>query len=80
MQHVVPIRRERVLPAVPAETAEDGPVDGRMLHRRPRADEWLGCGWSPLPVSGRPRVPFPDDPAMRVYPETVYRWITRNLR
>lgn len=24
----VPVRRERVLPAVPAETAEDGPVDG----------------------------------------------------
>ena len=36
-RHVVPVRRERVLPAVPAETAEDGPVDGRMLHRRPRA-------------------------------------------
>ena len=33
----VPVRRERVLPAVPAETAEDGPVDGRILHRRPRA-------------------------------------------
>ena len=33
----VPVRRERVLSAVPAETAEDGPVDGRMLHRRPRA-------------------------------------------
>ena len=36
-QHVVPVQRERVLTAVPAETAEDGPVDGRMLHRRPRA-------------------------------------------
>ena len=36
-QHVAPVRRERVLPAVPAETAEDGPVDGRILHRRPRA-------------------------------------------
>lgn len=35
-QHVVPVQRERVLPAVPAETAEDGPVDGRILHRRPR--------------------------------------------
>ena len=31
------VQRERVLPAVPAETAEDGPVDGRILHRRPRA-------------------------------------------
>ena len=37
----VPVRRERVLPAVPAETAEDGPVDGRMLHRRPRAAQGL---------------------------------------
>ena len=33
-QHVVPVQRERVLPA---ETAEDGPVDGQILHRRPRA-------------------------------------------
>ena len=33
----VPVRRERVLPAVPAETAEEGPEDRRMLHRRPRA-------------------------------------------
>ena len=33
----VPVQRERVLPAVPAETAEDGPVDGPLLHRRPRA-------------------------------------------
>ena len=37
--------------------------------------EWLGRGWSPPPVSGRPRVLFPDDSAMRVCPETVYRWI-----
>ena len=35
-QHVVPVQRERVLTAVPAEASEDGPVDGRMLHRRPR--------------------------------------------
>ena len=25
------------LPAVPAEASEDGPVDGPLLHRRPRA-------------------------------------------
>lgn len=36
-------QRERVLTAVPAETAEDGPVDGRILHRRPR------------PAQGRPQ-------------------------
>ena len=35
-QHVVPVQRERVLTAIPAETAEDGPVDGPLLHRRPR--------------------------------------------
>ena len=34
-RHVVPVQRERFLTAVPAETAEDGPVDGRMLHRPP---------------------------------------------
>lgn len=37
--------------------------------------EKLGCGWSPPPVSGRLRVLFPGDDAMRVCPETVYRWI-----
>ena len=42
-QHVVPVQRERVLTAVPAETAEDGPVDGQILHRRPR------------PAQGRPQ-------------------------
>ena len=42
-QHVVPVQRERVLTAVPAETAEDGPVDGQILHRQPR------------PAQGRPQ-------------------------
>ncbi len=37
--------------------------------------EWLGRGWSPLPVGGGLRVLFPDDSAMRVCPETVCRWI-----
>ncbi|VWQ34827.1 hypothetical protein BIFLH23_00879 [Bifidobacterium longum subsp. infantis] len=35
-----PVQRERVLTAVPAEASEaseDGPVDGPLLHRRPRA-------------------------------------------
>lgn len=40
-----------------------------------RVAEWPGRGWSPPPVGGRPRVPFPDDPAMRVCPESVCRWI-----
>ena len=37
--------------------------------------EWLGCGWSPLPVGGGLRVLFPDDPTMRVCPQTVCRWV-----
>ena len=37
--------------------------------------EWPGCGWSPLLISGRLRVLFPGDSAMRVCPQTVYRWI-----
>lgn len=42
--------------------------------------EWLGRGWSLLPVSGRLRVLFPDDSAMRVCPETVCRWIHADRR
>ena len=40
-----------------------------------RVAEWLGRGWSPLLIGGGPRVLFPDDSAMRVCPQTVYRWI-----
>ena len=49
----------------------------RLSHDRLWAwvAEKLGCGWSPPPVSGRLRVLFPGDDAMRVCPETVYRWI-----
>ena len=49
----------------------------RLSCERPwaRAAEWPGRGWSPPPVGGRPRVPFPDDPTMRVRPESVCRWI-----
>ena len=54
----VPVRRERVLSAVPAETAEDGPVDGRMLHRRPRAAQGRPqarqAAQAPLPVMRTP--------------------------
>ena len=40
-----------------------------------RVAEWLRRGWSPPIIGGGPRVLFPDDSAMRVCPETVYRWI-----
>ena len=56
----------------------------RLSHDRlwARVAEWLGCGWSPLPVSGRLRVLWPDDALMRVCPETIYRWVysSRPLR
>ena len=41
----------------------------RLSHDRLWAQvaEWLGRGWSPLPVSGRPRVLWPDDALMRVF-------------
>ena len=42
--------------------------------------EKLGCGWSPLLISGRLRVLWPDDPLMRVCPETVYQWIYADKR
>lgn len=49
----------------------------RLSHDRLWAwvAEKLGCGWSPLLISGRLRVLFPDDESMRVCPETIYRWI-----
>ena len=56
----------------------------RLSHDRLWAQvaEWLGRGWSPLPVSGRLRVLWPDDALMRVCPETIYRWVysSRPLR
>ena len=56
----------------------------RLSHDRlwARVAEWLGRGWSPLPVSGRLRVLWPDDALMRVCPETIYRWVysSRPLR
>ena len=56
----------------------------RLSHDRLWSEvaRWLGCGWSPLLISGRLRVLFPDDPAMRVCPETIYRWVysSRSMR
>ena len=38
-QHMVPVQRERILPAVPAGASQDGAVDRPVPHRRPRAPE-----------------------------------------
>lgn len=35
----------------------------------------LGRCWSPEQIAGRVRLDHPDDPLMRIAPETVYRWI-----
>ena len=56
----------------------------RLSHDRLWAQvaEWLGRGWSPLLISGRLRILWPDDALMRVCPETIYRWVysSRPLR
>ena len=68
------------------------PTGGRSKPRKPyrlshdrlwaQVAEWLGRGWSPLLISGRLRVLWPDDALMRVCPETIYRWVysSRPLR
>jgi IS30 family transposase len=57
----------------------------RRLARRPRrmacarlavwVEERLRRGFSPLLVSGRLRLEYPDAPAMRVCAESIYQWI-----
>lgn len=37
----------------------------------------LGQRWSPQQIAGRLRVDHRHDPTMRVWPETIYRWIYR---
>jgi IS30 family transposase len=57
------------------------------LARRPKVAKLAGCGrlraqvetwledelWSPVQISAQLRVEFPDDPMMRVSPETIYQ-------
>jgi IS30 family transposase len=48
-----------------------------LLERNPRLCEWvvakLQRNWSPRQISGYLIQQFPDDPSMRVSPETIYR-------
>jgi IS30 family transposase len=48
-----------------------------LLERHPRLREWviekLQRNWSPRQISGYLIEQFPDDPSMRVSPETIYR-------
>jgi len=41
----------------------------RYVERRLRID------WPPAAISGRLKLKYPDDPKMRVSPETIYRWV-----
>ena len=57
------------------------------LARRPKVAKLAGCGrlraqveawledeqWSPVQISAQLRIEFPDDPMMRVSPETIYQ-------
>jgi transposase, IS30 family len=57
------------------------------LARRPKTAKLAGCGrlraqvetwleeelWSPVQISAQLRIEFPDDPIMRVSPETIYQ-------
>ncbi len=76
-----PYRPKRLRTGPARHKADWRRLRSRRPHRLSYEPLWawvaekLGCGWSPLPVSGRLRVLFPDDSAMRVCPETVYRWI-----
>jgi IS30 family transposase len=40
---------------------------------RARVEQYLGQRYSPEQIAGRLRVEFPDDPEMRVSPETIYQ-------
>jgi IS30 family transposase len=41
----------------------------RFVERRLRID------WPPGAISGRLKLKYPDDPKMRISPETIYRWV-----
>ncbi len=41
----------------------------RYVERRLRID------WPPAAISGRLKLRYPDDPKMRISPETIYRWV-----
>ena len=69
-----------------AESAQRKTDDRRRLrprrpHRLSYEPLWawvtkkLGCGWSPLLISGRPRVLLPNDAAMRVCLKIICQWV-----
>jgi IS30 family transposase len=43
------------------------------LALRAKVQDYLACRYSPEQIAGRLRVEFPDDPEMRVSPETIYQ-------
>jgi IS30 family transposase len=46
----------------------------RFVERRLRID------WPPGAISGRLKLKYPDDPKMRISPETIYRWVALDSR
>jgi IS30 family transposase len=40
----------------------------------------LRIDWPPAAISGRLKLRYPDDPRMRISPETIYRWVALDSR
>lgn len=53
---------------------QDHPALLRYVERRLRID------WSPGAISGRLKLKYPDNPKMRISPETIYRWVALDSR
>ncbi len=75
-------RSERKSRPTAGDPSHESPTGCRTTACGRRWPGWLGRGWSPLLISGRLRVLWPDDALMRVCPETIYRWVysSRPLR
>lgn len=68
-------------PDVAHEKAQLRQSRGRHYRRQDHAplvrfvERRLGIDWPPAAISGRLKLRYPNDPKMRISPETIYRWI-----
>ncbi len=86
---------KRSSPTVPAPAYQPEMAHKKALRRRSQARHYrrqdhapllryverrLLIDWSPGAISGRLKLKYPNDPKMRVSPETIYRWVTLDSR